>query len=63
MSTDLDRVAVEAEADRLSGVYLHVMLIARAQRLDLLQAGHEAVAKGVISAADWEIVREALVGR
>ena len=63
MGADLDRLALEAEADRLSGVYLRVMMLARAQRMEILQAGREAVAKGVISAADWALVREAIGGR
>jgi hypothetical protein len=63
MGADLDRLALEAEADRLSGVYLRVMLLARAQRMEILQAGREAVAKGVVSAADWALVREAIGGR
>jgi hypothetical protein len=63
MRTDLDKLAVEAEADRLSGVYIRVMMLARAQRLDFLQAGREAVAKGLISAADWLMLCEAMGGR
>ena len=63
MGADLDKLTLEAEADRLSGVYLKVMMLARARRIDLLAAGREAVAKGVVSAADWALVREALVGR
>jgi hypothetical protein len=63
MSADLDRLALEAEADRLSGVYLKVMMLARARRIDLLDAGREAVAKGIFNAADWALVHEALVRR
>ena len=63
MGTDLNKLAVEAEADRLSGVYIRIMMLARAQRTDLLQAGREAVAKGLVSAADWALVREAIGGR
>ena len=63
MSTDIDRLAIEAEADRLSGVYLRVLLLAQAQRIVLLDAGRVAVAKGLIAAADWALVREALTGR
>jgi hypothetical protein len=63
MGADLDKLALEAEADRLSGVYLKVMMLARARRIDLLDAGREAVAKDIVSAADWALVREALVGR
>ena len=63
MRTDLDKLAVEAEADRLSGVYMRIMILARAQRIDLLQAGREAVAKGLVRAADWGMLREAMGGR
>ena len=63
MGADLDRLALEAEADRLSGVYLRIMLLAQAQRMDLLDAGRIAVAKGLISAVDWVLVREAISGR
>ena len=62
MGTDLDKLAVEAEADRLSGVYVRVMMLARAQRTDFIQAGREAVSKGLVSAADWAMVREAIGG-
>jgi hypothetical protein len=60
---DVDKLAIEAEADRLSGVYIRVMMLARAKRVDLMQAGRDAVAKGLISSADWELVREAVGGR
>jgi hypothetical protein len=63
MLTDLDKLAAEAEADCLSGVYQRIMLLARAQRLDFLQAGREAVAKGLVTAADWGMLREARGGR
>ena len=63
MSTDLNKLAVEAEADRLSGAYIRIMMLARAQRIDFLQAGPEAVAKGLVSEGDWSMVREAIGGR
>ena len=63
MSVDLDRLALEAEAGRLSGVYLKVALLAKARRLHLLAAGREAVAAGLVRAADWELVKEAITGR
>jgi len=46
---DVDKLAIEAEADRLSGVYIRMMMLARAKRVDLVQAGRDAVAKGLIS--------------
>jgi len=63
MNADIDKLATEAEADRLSGIYVRVTMLAQAQRIDLVQAGREAVAKGLISSADWAMVREAVDGR
>jgi hypothetical protein len=63
MRTDLDKLAAEAEADRLSEVYQRITMLARAQRIDFIQAGREAVAKGMVSAADWLMLRDALGGR
>ena len=63
MSADLDKLAVEAEADRLSGVYVRITVLAQAQRVEFIQAGREAVAKGIVSAADWAMVHEAVGGR
>jgi hypothetical protein len=62
-SDDLDKAVIEAEADRLSGVYLRVRMLAQSRQIDLLQAGNEAVANGLISAEDWELVRAALSER
>ena len=53
-------LAAEAEAGRLSGVYQRITVLARAQRIDFIQAGREAVAKGLVSAADWLMLREAM---
>lgn len=63
MNADLDKLAAEAEADRLTGVYLRVQALAQAQRVDFVQAGWEAVAQGLISATDWLMVREATGGQ
>jgi len=60
---DIDKLAVEAEADRLSGVYLRIRLLAQAQRIAVLQAGLDAVANGLVSAEDWELVRTAICER
>lgn len=59
MSVELDRLAIAAEADRLAVVYEHVRLLARAQRIGFEQAGRDAVAKGLISVADWLMLQEA----
>ena len=61
--SDLDRRALEAEADRLSGVYLKVAMLARARRIDFDAAGRDAAEKGLIAAADWDVVRAAVGGR
>ena len=42
---------------------LRVLLLAQAQRVDLLDAGRVAVAKGLIAAADWALVRVAVSER
>lgn len=63
MHPDLDKLAIEAEADRLSGIYIRVVMLAQARRVDFIEAGREAVSNGAISAADWVMVREAVGGR
>jgi hypothetical protein len=63
MSKNLNKNAIEAEVDRLSRVYLHVRMLAQARRIDVMQAGEEAVAKGLISAKDWAVVRKAINDR
>jgi hypothetical protein len=63
MSDDLDKLAIDAEADRLSGVYLRVRMLAQAQRIDVIEAGRDAVAKGIVTAADWALVQEAITER
>ena len=57
---DPDKLDLEAKAARLSGIYLRVWMLARAQHIDILQAGKEAVAKGLIRAKDWELLRRAI---
>ncbi len=63
MSVDPDKLAIEAEADRLSGVYLRIRMLAQAQRVDVIEARRDAVAKGLVSTADWELVRAAISER
>ena len=55
--------ALYTEADRLSGVYLLVRILAQAQHIDVMQAGEAAVAKGLITEKDWAVVREAISER
>ena len=59
---DPRQAAVEAEADRLYGVFLRIRLLAQKRGLDLLAAGTEAVREGLVKAEDWELVREAIRG-
>ena len=65
MAADLNKLAIEAEAeaDRLSGIYLRVVMLAKARRIEFIEAGREAVASGAISAGDWLMVREAVGGQ
>ena len=63
MGNDFDKLAIEAEADRLSGVYLRVLMLAKAQRMEFEAAGREAVAKGLVDAADWLTIQAAIGGR
>ena len=58
MSSDLDRLAVEA--DRLAAVYLRIKLLAQAQKVTFDAAGWEAATKGVVTVADWVTIREAI---
>ena len=60
VSTELDRMATEAEADRLAGIFEQIRLLAQAQRFGFIQAGGDAVAKGLVTASDWALVREAV---
>ena len=60
MSNNPSKAAIEAEVDRLGGVYLRVRMLAQALRIDVMQAGEEAAAKGLISTKDWALVRKAI---
>ncbi len=53
-----ERQALEAEADRLFGAYIRVTMLCQKRQLGFLEGGAEAVAGGVISAADWDLIRE-----
>ena len=63
MSADPDKLSIKAEADWLSGVYVRIRLLAQAQGIDVIAAGGEAVAKGLVTAADGGLVREAIAER
>lgn len=47
----------------MSGVYIRITMLAHAQRTDFLQVGRDAVAKRLVSAADWLMLSEALGGQ
>lgn len=53
------RLAVEAEADRLAALYERILLAARVERIGFLEAGREAVARGLVSLDDWDLLRDA----
>jgi hypothetical protein len=59
---DLHRAAIEAEADRLFGVYLRIRALAQRRGLDFLAAGAWAARNGMETAEDWDLVREAVGG-
>ncbi len=59
---DSRRAALEAEADRLAGVYLRVKLLAQKRRIAFREAGRAAVAEGLASAEDWLTISEAAGG-
>ncbi len=63
MSADQNRIAIEAEADRLCGIYVRIKVLAQAQGIDVIAAGRAAVAKGLVTVSDWDLVREAIAGR
>ncbi|WP_043344831.1 hypothetical protein [Belnapia moabensis] len=60
MNPDIKRrLAIEAEADRLAGIFERVQLLARARHIAFLDAGREAVAKGLVSLSDWDLLLKA----
>lgn len=58
MTAEIER-QLAAEADRLAALYERILLAARARRVSFLDAGREAVAKGVVALDDWDLLREA----
>ena len=57
---DPREAAVDAETERLRGVFLRVRLLAQARGLDIPTAGDAAVREGLVEAKDWALVREAI---
>jgi hypothetical protein len=55
---DLHQAAIEAEANRLLGVFLRIRLLAQARHIDFQQAGEEAVRNGMVTAADCALIKQ-----
>jgi hypothetical protein len=55
---DPHRAAVEAEADRLFGVFIRIKTLAQSRRISFDLAGEEAVRNGLISEADWLTIKQ-----
>ncbi len=62
-AVDPRQAAVDAEADRLLGLYIRVRLLAQTRGLDILTAGAVAVREGMVAEADWRAIREAIEGK
>lgn len=57
------RLALEAEADRLAALYERILNAAAARRVGFLEAGRDAVAAGLVTLAEWDLLRDAHDGR
>jgi hypothetical protein len=57
---DPREAAVDAETERLRGVFLHIRLLAETRGLDIPTAGDAAVREGLVEPRDWALVREAI---
>lgn len=55
---DADQIAIEIEADRLFAVFIRVRLLSQTRKIEFALAGEEAVRGGLISVADWAMLRE-----
>jgi hypothetical protein len=55
---DIDRAAIEAEADRLLAVFIRIRVLSQTRKLDFTEAGLEAVRNGLVSEEDWAVIRE-----
>ena len=55
-------IKAEAEADRLLGIRLHIHvlthLLALSRHVDFQQAGEEAVLNGLVTEADWLVIKQ-----
>ena len=57
---DPRRAAIDAETERLRGVFLRVRLLAQARGLDIPTAGDAAVREGLVEPKDWALIHEAI---
>ena len=55
---DVNRIAIEAEADRLFAVFIRIRLLAQTRGIDFEQAGAQAVHEGMVSEGDWLLIRQ-----
>lgn len=55
---DVNRIAIEAEADRLFAVFIRIRLLAQTRGLQFDQAGEQAVTEGMVSEGDWLLIRQ-----
>ena len=53
-----ERQALEAEADRLLGQFIRISMIAKKERIGFLEAGSVAIERGIVSEADWDLIRQ-----
>lgn len=55
---DIHQQAIEAEADRLLGVFIRIRMLAQSQHIEFAQAGEDAVRKGLVTEADWLVIKQ-----
>jgi hypothetical protein len=52
--------AAEAEAERPTGVFLRVRMLARERGLDVFAAAAVAMREGLVAEEDWRVLRRAI---
>ena len=55
---DMHQQAIEAEADRLLGVFIRIRMLAQFQRIEFALAGEDAVRKGLVTEVDWLVIKQ-----
>ena len=60
VAMDPRQAAIDAETERLRGVFLRIRLLAQARGLDIPTAGDAAVREGLVEPKDWALVRGAI---